>query len=96
MRDLGIDPEFEVSTDFSKEAVDIMVEDFIVVGNDWLDDYISDEASYDKVHNIVSDCINKLAENNRHIDGKVYIFDWDMWDYDLAIMVKRQLENASI
>lgn len=94
MRDLDIDPDFEVAADFSEESVERMADDFVMFGNDWLNDYITDEASYDKVHDIIKDCINSLAEDNRHINGEVYIFDWNVFDVDLRLRVKSILSRS--
>lgn len=92
MQDLGIDTEFEVPEDFSEETVDRMAEEFIQYA-DWLDCYVTDEKSYDKMRDIVIDCINTLAEQNRHINGEVYIDDWDIWESDLNDLVEKRLDD---
>lgn len=96
MRDLGIDPEFEIPTDFSKESVDRMADDLMLCAIDWLGDYITDANSCDKVHSIICDCLNTLTEQNRHINGQVYILDWDVFDSDLRLMVEKRLEKNEI
>ena len=96
MRDLGIDPEFETPTDFSKASVDRMADDLMLGAIGWLSDYMTDTDSCDRVHSIICDCINTLAEQNRHINGQVYIFDWDVFDADLRLMVEKRLEENEI
>lgn len=95
MRDLGIDPEFEVPTDFSKESVDRMADDLMLVAVDWRE-YMTDTDSCNRVHSIICDCLNTLAEQNRHINGQVYILDWDVFDADLRLMVEEHLKENEI
>ena len=96
MRDLGIDPEFEVPTDFSKESVDRTADDLMLGAVDWLWDYMTDTDSCNRVHRIICECLNTLAEQNRHINGQVYILDWDVFDADLRLMVEEHLEENEI
>lgn len=86
MRDLNIDEDFDIPTNIDREG---LIDEIIRFS-----DIDFPDMGINELENKVGEIVDEHIEKYTHINGKVYVDDWDVFDHDLKNKVIKSICNT--